>query len=242
MFPCSEGCPFLQVDVSDDGVIWRSLPLQRWASLHAAQLPTNRALELELAGYGSAESSARLVWLLRPSREWFLDWGICKTKGWLLTLAACVFGSTGNGRLGTLSIAINCALSVVILFVIIMSLTIQTDGYMIPLGEESSAATIWRRMIVNASLTALLVWEGPFMVDILCLSFIFIKTLVIADYAAASNAEPGDWGATAKVEWEIGLVVTLFSLLLVSLQVSRWYVRTWVERLVLGDMENQNAR
>jgi hypothetical protein len=178
--------------------------------------------------------------MLRPSREWFLDLVVCRVKGWLLVVAACVFGKARNGRLGTLSIALNCALSTVILQAILILHAIGTDGHMIPLGEESSAATIWRRMIVNSALTALLIWEGPFMVDILCLSFVFIGFLILAEY---SNSEPNDSGAAAKVEWATGLVSALFLLIVVSLQVARWYVRTWVERtLVLRDVEKHNAR
>jgi hypothetical protein len=138
--------------------------------------------------------------------------------------------------------ALNCALSAVIFLVILVSHATCTAGSMIPLGEESSASTVWRRMMVNVALTALLVWEGPFLIDVLFLSFGLLSVLIMAEIEAG-NPELDSLGAAANVEWVNSLVNALLWLVPVSLQVARWYVRTWVERtLVLLDVEKHTAR
>jgi hypothetical protein len=215
------------VDVSEDGVIWRLVPLPRWARLHASPLPTIRASELESEGYLSADSAVRLVWALGLSWEWVLEGGICWTKTWLLVLAACACGMVGRGRLGTLTIAVNCGLSTVMFLVIAVSYSVSPDGPMIPLGELSSAATLWRRLTVNAAVSALLVWEGPFTIDAMCLAFVFLGVLLMA----------------TKADWTTGLLCAVYLVMALSLQVARRCVKTWVEgTLVLKDAEKYNKR
>ncbi len=96
--------------------------------------------------------------------------------------------------------------------------------------------------MVNVALTALLVWEGPFLIDVLFLSFGLLSVLIMAEIEAG-NPELDSLGAAANVEWVNSLVNALLWLVPVSLQVARWYVRTWVERtLVLLDVEKHTAR
>jgi hypothetical protein len=218
---------YRQADVSDDGVVWRSVPLPRWARLHATPLPANRVSEHELKDRLSADSAVRLVWILRLSREWILEGVICWTKSWLLVVAACGFGMVGNGRLGTLTLALNCALSAAMFLAILVSYSNSSEGRMIPLGELSSATTIGIRLIGNVAMLAVLVWEGPFTVDAMCFSFGFLSTLIFA----------------AKAEWVTGVLCAVLWSMAISLQMARWYVTTRVEgSLVLQDLKIFNAR
>ena len=169
----------------------------------------------------------QLVWALGLSWEWVLEEGICWTKIWLLLAAACVFGMAGQGRLGTLVIAFNCALSTVMFLIIAVSYDLSSKGPMIPLGELSSASMLWRRTIVNAAAFVILVWEGPFTMDVMFLSFGLLSLFVMA----------------TKAGWVASIICPALLLVGLSLQVARWYVKTWVERtLVFKDCENYNAR
>ena len=141
--------------------------------------------------------------------------------------AACLFGMAGHGRLGTLAMALSCALNAVIFLVIAVSHGISSKGPMIPLGALSSATMLWRRLVVNAAVCAVFVWEGPFTLDAAFLSFGFLLFLIVA----------------ATAEWVTGVICAAFLLAGLSLQVARWYVKTWVEgNLVLKDSEIYNAR
>ncbi len=168
----------------------------------------------------------RLIWALGLSWEWVVEGAICWTKTWLLVVLACAIGMMGHGRLGTLVIAFNCALNTVVFLIISVSYCISLKGPMIPLGELSSTTTLWRRMIANGALFLILLWEGPFTIDVFCLLLGFLCLLMMA----------------SQPELVTGIICAVVFSMAFSLQVARWYVKTWVERtLVRQDFEKFNS-
>jgi hypothetical protein len=86
-----------QLEMSPDGVAWAAIPTPRWAILRARIAATAAVCTM---GNKTETSSNQVVlqWVLWPSWEWALDHCGCRTKSWVLVLAACVLGAFGRGR------------------------------------------------------------------------------------------------------------------------------------------------
>ena len=99
-----------------------------------------------------------------------------------------------------------------------------------PLGDLGSAASCRWRLVVHAVLAALLVWEGPGLLDLAFLGSSVLYVVMALDFGGS-----GQSSRETFLEW--GMASVLASLV-VGLQVARWRAWAWVERtLVSGDME-----
>ena len=184
-------CISLQMEVSDDGTLWHSVPTPRWAQVFAQQAQSATA-EPSCA---VSVASAQLRWDIQPGCEWVVEWLVCRGKLWLLVLFACVLGVAGRVRLGVLALAFNFALTAGILAGILAFRATDVGRASVPLGDASPSEQLVQRVGINLIVATALLWEGPLLIDIVLISCTLLTIMNTAHRFRVRSAFVGAAGS-----------------------------------------------